>query len=136
MVVEIFYGYWTNSMALLADGWHMASHVFALGLTWIAYYITRKYSTTDNYSFSESKLLALSGFTSAVVLFIVAIFMAIESFQRLLNPVEILFSEAIIVAIIGLFVNGISAIFLHHDHEHHDHNIHSAYFTCTCRWFN
>ncbi len=127
MVVEIFYGYWTGSMALLADGWHMASHVFALGLTWIAYFVARKYSETENYSFSKTKVLALSGFSSAVVLQIVAIIMAVESFHRLLNPVEILFSQAIVVAVIGLVVNGISAVFLHHGHEHHDHNIRSAY---------
>jgi len=127
MVVEIFYGYWTGSMALLADGWHMASHVFALGLTWIAYFVARKYSETENYSFSKTKVLALSGFSSSVVLQIVAIIMAVESFHRLLNPVEILFSQAIVVAVIGLVVNGISAVFLHHGHEHHDHNIRSAY---------
>lgn len=127
MVVEITFGYLTNSMALLADGWHMASHVFALGLTWIAYFVARKYSQTENYSFSKERLLALSGFTSAVALQLVAVIMAIESVNRLLNPVEILFTQAIIVAIIGLIVNGISALFLHHDHEHHDHNIHSAY---------
>lgn len=127
MVVEITFGYWTNSMALLADGWHMASHVFALGLTWIAYFVARKYSQTERYSFSKAKLLALSGFTSAVVLQIVAIIMAIEAIARLMNPVEIFFKEAIIVAIIGLIVNGVSALFLHHDHEHHDHNIRSAY---------
>lgn len=127
MVVEITFGYFTNSMALLADGWHMASHVFALGLTWIAYYVARKYSQTESYSFSKGKLLALSGFTSAVVLQIVAVIMAVESFNRLFNPVEILFLQAIIVAVIGLIVNGVSALFLHHDRDHHDHNIHSAY---------
>ena len=87
MVVEILYGYWTNSMALLADGWHMASHVFAIGLTWIAYVVVRKYSDSDKYSFNNKKLLALSGFTSAVVLQIIAIFMAVESVERLLNPI-------------------------------------------------
>ena len=127
MVVEITFGYMTNSMALLADGWHMASHVLALGLTWIAYYAARKYSDTENYSFSKEKLLALSGFASAVALLLVAVFMAVESVTRLLNPVEILFSQAIAVAVIGLIVNGVSAIFLHHDQEHTDHNIHSAY---------
>lgn len=127
MVVEIIFGYFTNSMALLADGWHMASHVFALGLTWIAYYVARKYAQTETYSFSKERLLALSGFTSAVALQIVAIIMAVESFNRMLNPIEILFSQAIIVAVIGLVVNGVSALFLHHDHDHHDHNIRSAY---------
>ena len=127
MFLEIGFGYWTNSMALLADGWHMASHVFALGLAWIAYFVSRKYAQTENYSFSKKKLLALSGFGSAIVLQVVAILMALESFERLMNPLTIRFKEAIIVAIIGLAVNGISAFFLHHDYEHHDHNVRSAY---------
>ena len=127
MVVEIFYGYYTQSMALLVDGWHMASHVFALGITWIAYVVVRKYSHSGKYSFEKSKLLALSGFSSAVVLQIIAILMAIESLHRLMHPTEIKFTEAIIVAVIGLLVNLISAVFLHHDHDHHDHNIRSAY---------
>ena len=127
MVVEIFFGYWTNSMALLADGYHMASHVLALGLSWGAYIIARKYSNTEKFSFEKSKLLALSGFTSAIVLIVIAVIMAIESTERFFNPVEIKFGEAIIVAIAGLAVNALSAIFLHHGHEHHDHNIRSAY---------
>lgn len=127
MAVEIFFGYWTNSMALLADGYHMASHVFALGLSWAAYIISRKYSKTEKYSFERSKLLALSGFTSAIVLVVIAVIMAIESTERFFNPVEIKFGEAIFVAVIGLTVNVLSAIFLHHGHEHHDHNIRSAY---------
>lgn len=126
MVVEISFGYWTNSMALLADGWHMASHVFALGLTWLAYFVSRKYAKTEKHTFSEDKLLSLSGFISAFALLIVAIIMTVESINRLLNPIEIRFSQAIIVATIGLFVNGISALFLHHDNSH-DHNIRSAY---------
>lgn len=127
MIVEIIFGNLTNSMALLAEGWHTASHVFALGLTWITYIITRKYSQTEKYSFGKTKLLALSGFTSAVVLQIVAIIMAVEAGQRFLHPLPIKFSEAIVVAIIGVVVHGISALFLGHDHEHHDHNIRSAY---------
>mgnify|MGYP002403503444 CR=1 FL=1 len=127
MAVEIFFGYWTGSMALLADGYHMASHVFALGLSWAAYIISRKYSKTEKYSFERSKLLALSGFTSAIVLVVIAVIMAIESTERFFNPVEIKFGEAIFVAVIGLTVNVLSAIFLHHGHEHHDHNIRSAY---------
>jgi cation diffusion facilitator family transporter len=127
MVVEIFFGYWTNSMALLADGYHMASHVFALGLSWAAYIISRKYSRTEKYSFEKNKLLALSGFTSAIILLVIAVIMAIESVNRFFNPVEIKFEEAIVVAFIGLIVNALSAVFLHHGHEHHDHNIRSAY---------
>ena len=127
MVVEIIFGYWTNSMALLADGFHMSSHAFALGLSWMAYVIVRKYAHSDKVSFKKEKLLALSGFTSAIVLQLIAILMAIQSIQRLINPLEIRFSEAIFVAIIGLVVNVISAVALHHHEEHSDHNIRSAY---------
>jgi len=127
MVLEIIFGYWTNSMALLADGYHMASHVFALGLSWIAYVVARKYSQTDSFSFSKKKILALSGFTSAVVLQVIAVIMAYQAVNRLLHPLAIKFSEAIFIAVIGLAVNGLSAFLLHHKHEHHDHNIRSAY---------
>lgn len=127
MAVEIFFGYWTNSMALLADGYHMASHVFALGLSWAAYIIARKYSNSSKFSFSKSKLLALSGYTSAIVLLVIAVLMAVQSVERFFNPVTIKFEEAIFVAVAGLIVNALSAVFLHHGHEHHDHNIRSAY---------
>ena len=127
MVVEIVFGYWTHSMALLADGYHMSSHVLALGLSWIAYYFARRYSNTGAYHFSKDKLLALSGFTSALVLQAVAVFMGVQSIGRMLHPLEIRFSEAIIVAVIGLFVNALSAVILHHDKHVGDHNIRSAY---------
>lgn len=127
MLVEIGFGYITNSMALLADGWHMASHVFAIGLTWIAYIISRKYAESEEFSFAQKKLLALSGFTSAVVLQIVAVLMAYESVVRLFNPLPIRFGEAIFVAVIGLLVNAVCAFFLHDNHDH-DHNIRSAYW--------
>ncbi|MBS4013262.1 MAG: cation transporter [Bacteroidetes bacterium] len=127
MVAEIFFGYWTNSMALLADGWHMASHVLALGLSWIAYVFARKYANSKKYSFSKEKLLSLSGFASAIFLLVVAVFMAIQSVERLISPVSIKFGEAIIVAVIGLIVNVLSAFILHHKYEHSDHNIRSAY---------
>jgi len=127
MVLEISFGYFSNSMALLAEGWHMSSHVFALGLTWLAYVFTRRYAESAHISFRKEKLLALSGFTSAIVLQIIAIIMVIESVGRLLRPLPIKFGEAIVVAVIGLIVNGISATVLHHDHEHSDHNIRAAY---------
>jgi len=127
MTVEIGFGYWTNSMALLADGWHMASHVFAIGLTWVAYVFTRKYADSENFSFSQRKCLAISGFTSAVVLQIIAILMGYESVLRLFNPLHINFREAIIIAVIGLIVNIVCASFLHGGHDH-DHNIKSAYW--------
>ena len=127
MVLEIAVGYWTNSMALLADGWHMASHVFALALTWFAYFVARKYSKTEKYTFDGKKLLSLSGFTSAISLFAVAVFISIEAVTRLMNPLEIQFREAIFVAILGLIVNLLCAFFLH-DGRDDDNNIRSAYF--------
>ena len=127
MVLEIFFGYWTNSMALLADGWHMATHVFALALTWLAYFVARKYANTEKYTFDGKKLLSLSGFVSAVSLLVVAVFISIESVSRLLNPLEIQFREAIIVAVLGLIVNLVSAFVLHGGHDD-DHNIRAAYF--------
>ena len=127
MVVEIAFGYWTNSMALLAEGWHMASHVFAVGLTWVAYIAARKYAETEKFSFDQRKLLAISGFTSAVILLMISVLMAYESCARFYNPVPVKFGEAILVSVIGLAVNVVSAFFLHGDHEH-DHNIRSAYW--------
>ncbi|HVA99582.1 MAG TPA: cation diffusion facilitator family transporter [Bacteroidia bacterium] len=127
MVVEIWYGLHSRSMALLADGWHMASHVFAMGLTWIVYVVSRRNSSSKKYFFRENKLLALSGFTSAMALLAVAIFMATESVTRLLHPMVINFKEALIVECVGLFVNVICTIFLHHDKSQSDHNIRAAY---------
>jgi cation diffusion facilitator family transporter len=130
MVAEIFFGYWTNSMALLVDGYHMASHVLALGLSWIAYILARRYAQTERTSFNKEKLLALSGFTGAIILQVVAVVMAIQATGRLLNPLTIRFSEAIYVAAIGFIVNIVSAIILYHRHENHednDHNLRSAY---------
>ena len=127
MVLEIIYGYWTNSMALLADGFHMSSHAFALGLSWIAYVVARRYEHSEKISINKAKLLALAGFTSALVLQVVAVVMLIQSVDRFIHPLIIKFSEAIIVAVIGLLVNVISAIVLHHKKEQSDHNIRSAY---------
>ena len=127
MVVEIAFGFYTNSMALLADGFHMSTHAFALGLAWLAYYLSRKYSDHAKFSFSGGKILALSGYTSAIILVIIAVLMAVEAVNRLLNPLVIKFSEAIFVAVIGLIVNAVSAVLLHHDEHHSDHNIRAAY---------
>jgi cation diffusion facilitator family transporter len=127
MVIEISFGYYTNSMALLADGWHMGSHVFALGLTWIAYVISRKFADSDRFRFDRDKFLSLTGYTSALVLLGFAFFVGYESVHRFIKPMPIRYMEAVIVASIGLVVNIISAWYLHHDHEHHDHNIRAAY---------
>ncbi|HXS35558.1 MAG TPA: cation diffusion facilitator family transporter [Flavipsychrobacter sp.] len=127
MTLEIGFGYHTKSMALLADGYHMSSHVFVIGLSWLAYVAARKYASSEKISFRKEKLLALTGFTSAIVLQIVAIIMVIESVDRIVYPVHIKFMEAIIVAIIGLVVNIISAFLLKHDDKHGDYNIKAAY---------
>ncbi len=127
MIAEIAAGYATNSMALLADGYHMSSHVLALGLTWTAYIVARKFQRTRTSSFSRERLLALSGFSSAILLQIVAIGMAVQSFGRLITPLPIRYEEAIIVAVIGLGVNIASALALRHDEAHGDHNMRAAY---------
>lgn len=127
MVAEIGFGYYTNSMALLADGWHMSSHVLAIGLTWFAYSVARRNRDNPRFATGTSKILALSGYTSALLLAVIAVWMAIESVARILNPQEIMFGEAIIVAIVGLIVNAVSAVMLHHKREDSDHNIRAAY---------
>src|ERR1017187_2923594 len=113
MILEIGFGYYSNSMALTAEGWHMSTHVFAIGLTWLAYFFSRKYSNHEKISFDKKKLLSLSGFSSAIVLQIVAVIMILESAERLIHPLPIKFSEAIFIAFIGMVVNGLSAILLH-----------------------
>lgn len=127
MVAEIGFGFYTNSMALLADGFHMSTHAFALGLAWLAYVLSRKYSNHKKFSFNGDKLLSLSGYSSALFLLVIAVLMAVESINRLLNPLVIKFGEAIFVASIGLIVNVLSAVILHHEEHHADHNIRAAY---------
>ena len=127
MVVEIIFGLTTKSMALLADGIHMGSHVLAIGLSWAAYIIVRKVSKNEKFTGNSNKILSLSGYSSGLMLLIFAIVIMIEAVERLYNPVEIVYREAILIAIIGLVVNIASALLLRHDHEHSDHNIRAAY---------
>lgn len=127
MVVEIVFGLTTKSMALLADGIHMGSHVLAIGLSWVAYVIVRKVSGSDKFKGNSSKILSLSGYSSGFILLIFAVVIMIEAIQRISNPVDIVYKEAILVAIIGLMVNIASAFILHHKQEHTDHNIRAAY---------
>lgn len=127
MVVEIIFGLTTKSMALLADGIHMGSHVLAIGLSWLAYIIVRKVSKNEKFTGNSDKILSLSGYSSGLMLIIFAIVIMIEAIERLYNPVDIVYKEAILVAIIGLIVNIASAFLLHHDQEHSDHNIRAAY---------
>lgn len=127
MVVEIIYGLTTKSMALLADGIHMGSHVLAIGLSWLAYVIVRRVSKNKNFRGNADKILSLSGYTSGLLLIIFAFVIVVEAVKRFINPVDITYKEAILVAIIGLIVNVVSAFLLHHDKEHSDHNIRAAY---------
>jgi cation diffusion facilitator family transporter len=127
MVVEIIFGITTRSMALLADGIHMGSHVLAIGLSWIAYILVRRLSSNGHFKGNTSKILSLSGYSSGLILLIFAFVIIAEAIQRFMNPVDIVYREAILVAIIGLIVNIISAFLLHHEHEHSDHNIRAAY---------
>ena len=127
MVVEIIFGITTNSMALLADGIHMGSHVLAIGLSWLAYVFIRRVSDSDKFSGKSDKILSLSGYSSGILLLLFAIGILFEAVMRFLHPVTIEYKEAMLVACIGLVVNVISALLLHHDHEDSDNNIRAAY---------
>lgn len=141
MVVEVAAGLMFGSMALLADGLHMASHATALGVTLLAYVISRRLAADRRFAFGVGKINSLAGFASAVMLLGFALLMVTESVDRMMNPIDIAFDQALIVAVIGLVVNGVSAWVLastphdhHHGHEHghrhdhgHDHNLRGAY---------
>jgi cation diffusion facilitator family transporter len=136
MVIEIISGFVFGSMALLADGWHMASHAAALSITVIAYYFARRLSSNPRFSFGTGKIGELAGYSSAILLLLIALLVAYESFHRFVAPVQISFDEAIFVAIIGLAVNIVSAFILKekphahqhgHHHHQHDNNIRAAY---------
>lgn len=127
MMVEILFGISSGSMALLADGIHMGSHVLAIGLSWLAYVFIRRIEKSRKISANSDKILSLSGFSSGLMLLIFSFVIIAESVTRLFNPIEIIYKDAILVAIIGLGVNILSAIILHHDYEHSDHNIRAAY---------
>ncbi len=141
MVVEIAAGLAFGSMALLADGLHMASHAAALGLAAAAYIYARRNARNPRWSFGTGKVNALAGFASAVMLVLFALLMAVESVQRFVEPVAIVFDEAILVAVAGLVVNGVSALILGlpghghahphphggHAHRHGDHNLRAAF---------
>jgi len=130
MVIEIVAGSLYGSMALLADGWHMGTHVAAFMIAIFAYRYSRKHANNPAFSFGTGKVNALGGFASAIALAVVALVMLIESLQRIFEPHSIQFNEAIIVASIGLLVNIVSAFLLKDDHSHshhHDHNEHHSH---------
>jgi len=141
MVVEVWAGWWFNSMALLADGWHMSSHAVAIGLSAYTYVAARRYAQDSRFAFGTWKIEILGGYTSAVFLLGVAAMMAFASVERIVTPQAIHFPEAIGIAVVGLIVNIACALILgragdHHDHvhddngarhHHHDLNLRSAY---------
>jgi len=100
MAVEIFFGLKTNSMALLADGIHMGSHVLAIGLSWIAYIAVRRVKTTGRFTGDSNKILSLSGYSSGLMLLVFAFVILVEAVQRIVNPSEIQFREAIMIAVL------------------------------------
>lgn len=157
MAVELAAGYMTGSLALVADGWHMGSHAAALGIAAFAYSYARKHATSERFSFGTGKVGALAGYSSALLLAVVAVLVAFESIERLLSPEPVNYRDALIVAVIGFAVNITSAVLLgghHHGHSHghehehdhghahteackghehvhheaHDHNLRAAYF--------
>ncbi|HQR59252.1 MAG TPA: CDF family Co(II)/Ni(II) efflux transporter DmeF [Azonexus sp.] len=121
MVIEIVAGYVFNSMALLADGWHMSSHALAIGLSAFAYAAARRYSSDPRFAFGTWKIEILAGYTSAIFLVGVAGSMLFQSVERILAPEPIHYAEALVVAAIGLVVNVVCAMILGKAHDHHDH---------------
>jgi cation diffusion facilitator family transporter len=134
MFIEITAGILYGSMALLADGWHMGTHAGAIGITLFAYRYARKHAGSGRYTFGTGKVGVLGGYTSAVILAVVALLLAAESVRRIFLPVAIRFNEAILVAAAGLIVNLLSAFLLKGKQRHHhrgkgphDHNLKAAY---------
>ncbi len=125
MVLEIVGGYYYNSMALLADGWHMSSHMLALGLALMAYVLARRFAQDGRFAFGTWKIEILGSYTSALLLVLIAGTMLFESVVRLINPSAIHFDQAIAIALVGLLVNLICAFWLHEGHGHsHGHDSH------------
>lgn len=121
MLIEIGVGFYTHSMALLADGWHMATHAGALGIAVYAYRFARRHAANPDFTFGTGKVSALAGFGNAAALALVSILLAVESIPRFWQPETIRFDEAIDIAILGLVVNLATAFLLRHDHSHHGH---------------
>jgi cation diffusion facilitator family transporter len=121
MVVEIVAGYAFNSMALLADGWHMSSHALAIGLSAFAYAAARRYASDPRFAFGTWKIEILGGYTSAILLLGVAALMLFGSIDRIIAPQPIQYRDALAVAVVGLVVNVVCALILGHAQDHHGH---------------
>jgi cation diffusion facilitator family transporter len=145
MIAEIIGGTIYGSMALVADGWHMSTHAGALAIAALAYRYARSHAHDERFSFGTGKLGELAGYSSAMILAMIALLIGYESALRLMRPVPIAFDQAIVIAVVGLAVNLGSAWLLrdahrhgddhehdeqhhHHHRHHHDHNLRSAYF--------
>jgi len=134
MIIEIIGGLWFNSLALLADGWHMGSHALAIGITVFAYWYSKKHIHDRTFCFGTWKVEVLGGYTSAILLVVIAGLMLFESIERFLTPEPINYQAALVIAFVGLAVNAICALLLgfktdehhhHHNHHHHHHHNHS-----------
>lgn len=121
MMVEIVAGWLFNSMALLADGWHMSTHAVALGVSGVAYVLARRFARDPRFAFGTWKIEVLAAFASAVFLGVVALYVAVESATRLFRPLPIDYEQALLVATLGLAVNLLCAWLLR-DHHHHPHS--------------
>lgn len=135
MIAEIAYGYFTNSMALLADGYHMGTHALALGLTFVSYVLVRKFAHSELFPNGTGKINDLTAYTSSLFLGLTGVWIIIEAFSRFLNPLTIKFDDAIIVAVIGMIVNAACILIMEgkstheHSHEHEDdNNFKAAYY--------
>ena len=138
MLAEIIYGYITNSMALLADGFHMGTHALALGLTYAAYILIRKFSNSELFPNGTAKIGTLSAYTSSIFLCLTGIWIITEAVERFIHPIDIKFNEAILIAIIGFIVNIVCIMIMnkngHHqencqdDHHDKDYNFKAAYY--------
>lgn len=122
MIGEISGGLIFNSMALLADGWHMSSHALALGLSAMAYWAARHFAQDGRFAFGTWKIEIIGGYTSAVLLVVVAVLMLVQSVERLISPRPIQYDQAIAIALLGLVVNLLCAWLLKDEHHHHDHD--------------
>ncbi len=127
MAVEIVAGNITHSMALLADGWHMGTHAFALTITYAAYVLTRKFKDSELFAMGTGKISSLAAFSSSIFLGLTAIGIIYESVIRLIHPVKIAFSDAILIATIGLAVNLVCLFIMEYKSTHKDYNFKSAY---------